>query len=158
MGGTILFADGLKVASVKGSKLCYNMNPLINYVLISCEVDLFINGDIVEDPELLEFKYEFQCLYESINSDKIANVRCIMKLLESFNILMRKKLEYALGREDLKCGGCSVENCRSIKLFGSTINVHHDKYGYILKDIISYKIVKHICAPYPPRVKSARNF
>lgn len=151
--GAMLFENGLKVANVKGNILLYNINPLISY-----DINLFISGYVVEDPELAGFKYEFQRLYESIKLNKISKVKCIMELLEPFNILMRRKIEYALKREDLKCGGCNVENCKSVKMFGSVINVHHDEYGFVLNGIICHKIIEHICAPYPPRVKSARNF
>ena len=155
-GEIVLFTDDdLEVAGVDNVGLLYKVDPLI----IHCTTDALITGvRAIEDPELLKFKNEFQSLCYYMRRDKIEETTHIMKLLEPFNVLIKKKLEYALEKEDFKCGGCSAENCRSVKILGSIINIHADHGGFELWHTTFDKIVEHICALYPPRAKSARNF
>ena len=153
-GEIVLLNGESEVVYFNNNKLLYNVDPLtICYDTYS----LVINTSVIEDPELLKFRIEFRCLFMGIKLNETRGVTFAMKLLEPFEVLVKKKLEYAFNVEDFKCGGCSAENCKSVKIFNSIINVHHDQSGFELLETVTHKIIDHICKPYPSKVKSARN-
>ena len=132
----------------------YSRAPIIYYHIGR----LFVYDRIIEDPELLQFSATFHKLRNCMMLFDNEEAELIIESLKPFDVLLDRKVGYALDKEDLKCGGCDNEYCRSIAICHTVINVHCNGNTSAIKDVISSRVEKHICEPYPPKAKSARNF
>lgn len=132
----------------------YSRAPIIYYEAEKLSAYCYI----IEDPELLQFSATFHKLRSCMISFNNEEAELIIESLKPFDVLLDRKVGYATDKEDLKCGGCDNEYCKSIEFYDTVINVHYEGEKSEIEDVVTSRIKQHICKPYPPKIKSARNF
>ncbi len=142
----------------------------IHRVRINITDKLYLGSREVTDAALLEHKDQILYLGNAIRCKDLVNAKRWLELLKLLDDLLDKKIQYALERDyfvdDYNQCTYTVHYNYVMSDGGKIFTIMGHKFPVIYSDLDDEEIVgrayyefkRRMCEPYPPVVKSARNF